>query len=187
LKTLILNLAITVHASINDANQLVVEYSVVNQGSETVVLFNRLYKGFDGKGRPIVDVNFVGVMPHGNEVTIAKKLFPIPPGTFVEAPYLPYLTKVSPGGRFEEKIVLKLPLVPWDPYLGANAISMPAAGKSLPVYFELGMFTLPKQDVLRTTETTLGPLLSLQAFTESSQHIARLGPLPASVTVQSKR
>lgn len=187
LKTLILNCVITIQANVSDANQLILQYSVLNQGTETVVLFNRLHKGFDGKGRPVVDANFVGVMPFANEIVIAKKLFPIPPGRLVEAPYLPYLTKVSPGARFEERIVLNLPLVAWDPYLSTDEIPLPPVGKSLPVYFDLGMFTLPKESVLGMTETTLGPLPSLQAFTESSQRIARLGPLSVSVSVSSKQ
>ena len=186
LKELIFNCVISVHATVSGTNQLILEYSVLNQGSESVALFNRLYKGFDSKGRPIVDVNFVGVEFRENVIVIAKKLFPIPAGTLVETPYLPYLTIVSPGTRFEERIVLNLPLVTWDPYSGNGNVSRLSAGKSLPVFFELGMFVLSQQNVLGTTESTLGSVPSIQAFTESAQRIVRLGPLPISVRIDSK-
>ena len=186
LKMVVLNCIVSVTATIHGSDQLVIDYTVVNQGRQTVAMFNRLYDGFDAKGLPRVDVNFVGVVPEVDRAVVAKKLFPVPPDTFVERTYLPFVTLVKPGATFIERVVLELPLAPWHPYLSASEMQLPPPTQQLPLYFELGMFAISAEglNTLGRTNTSIGQQYSLAAFTEDAQHVARVGPLPVKVTVR---
>ena len=185
LKLLVLNCVVSATATIIGADQLVIDYTVINQGQQTVALFNRLHDEFDARGLPRVSVDLVGAFAEGDKIVVAKKLFPVPPNTFVESRYLPYVTLVNPGATFMERVTLRLPLTPWHPYLSASEMQLPDAGRHLPLYFELGMFALPPEGLktLRTVSTTAGTQYALDAFTESAQHVARLGPLPVTVNI----
>jgi hypothetical protein len=187
LKVLVLNCIVSATATILGSDQLVIDYTVVNQGSQTVALFNRLHDDFDARGLPKVSIDLAGITPEIDRIVIGKKLFPVPPDTFVETRYLPYVTLVKPGATFMERITLPLPLVPWHPYLSASEMRVAEPGRQLPLYFELGMFPLPADGMkaLRKVDTTAGPQYALDAFTESAQHVARIGPLPVTAAIRS--
>jgi hypothetical protein len=87
---------------------LYVDYAVENRSPHRALLANRLYHR--GAAGLRVDRN-VAYTELDGAVLLVRKQF-----VDAEAPELPFLTAVAPGGRFEETIELPLPVAPRHPY-----------------------------------------------------------------------
>jgi hypothetical protein len=97
------------------AERLVMVYEVVNGGGGAVWLLNRL-PALSGDG--VVDPGRVYVnVEQPIAVTVSKKAEPVPPARRVEDPEVPYVVRLEPGERFEERLVLGFPLADDRPYL----------------------------------------------------------------------
>jgi hypothetical protein len=179
---------LTVASELADSSTLVLRYTVRNTGHQAVYLFNRLYHSFDpARGAFITDPNLVNVELRSDEVVLSKKIVPVPPHIDVEKPVIPLVTRVDAGGRFEERIIIRLPVRAWTPYGPDDDIpSGPSVRRH--AWFELGFFSAPAAHVDRIAKvvpTVDGTGLYVYPFTTSGQRMLRVGPLLQAIPVVS--
>lgn len=149
-------------------SSLVIGYEFRNRSSKTAFLFNVVHRT-GPSGGPEASADLAYTLRTGPEVTIAKRIVPVPANIDVEKPDVPYVTRVEPGGLFREKFTLPLPLKLWNPYPGPSAPPAP----ELAAYFELGFFLAPDPSVAKEA----GGHLVVYPFNPSNQIVLRAGPL----------
>ncbi|MEZ5353932.1 MAG: hypothetical protein R2762_14940 [Bryobacteraceae bacterium] len=98
-----------------EAGKLVIRYQVTNQDSRDAYLLNRLYRTTP-EWMFTPDVVYIQPNPETGEVWFYKKLADLPPRPNPTGPVAPYVSPVRAGGVFREKIVLGLPVQPWEEY-----------------------------------------------------------------------
>lgn len=147
---------------------LLIGYEFRNRSDKTAFLFNVLHRT-GPSGGPETGSNLVYIYQSSGSITLAKKIFPVPPDVDVEKPDVPYVTRVEPGQVFRERFTLPLPLKPWAPYRGYPAPTMSEAA----VFFELGFFLAPDPSVAKQA----GGNLIVYPFPTEKQTVLRAGPL----------
>jgi hypothetical protein len=168
-----------------DAASLELCYTLQNQAQQNAYFFNLLYDGINEQGVYKTDRNLVYVEFKDSQVTLSKKIIPVPADIEVEKPVLPCTTLVRPAQRFEENITIRLPLRPWTPYFKPGDAALKATPVLRQVWFEIGFFVAPKQSdsLAKTVQTTNGPSLYFYPFPVSGQRLLRVGPLPSALPV----
>lgn len=158
--------------------RLRLSYKFSNRGRRNAYLFNVLYH--DRPDGERIDRNLVTVEAEGARVLLGKKIVPVPEGTFVEKPYLPFVTRVEPGKSFEEVLELPLPLRPWTPYFMPPDSELRASAETAEAWFELGYFFAPPEGdaLLQTYRTPQGLASYFDPFPIASQNLLRAGPSP---------
>lgn len=153
------------------------EYRAMNRGQRTLFLFNILHDEMTEAGAfPLFDGAYVEST--GDAVVISRKLFPVPPMTFVERRNIPFVTRLVPGATIQESLVLSLPLKPTDPYREFDSTEL-VQWSEQPVFFELGYFVGAEgtEQLAKSFPTDAGARPGFDVFTESSQILQRAGPL----------
>jgi|GEM_PF-6840881 len=167
---------LTAHFAFESETTLRLTYRVENKTSTTLYLFNKLYTGFQGN-TIITDKNSVYVYLDKKKVVVCKEIAPVPAGVYAAVRIYPCATKLPPQGEFTEVIELTLPLTVQSPYSSTPGISKRVVFR--PLYFSLGYFVgnafTAAQE--RPVETTEGPAIRFDAFTDSSQSWITVGPL----------
>ena len=104
-----------------DANlkeSVAISYIVHNLRAVKIYVFNVLFQT-DAHGNRSLDPELAYVVPTGNHsITVGKFLSPIPAGMKVESAEIPYLDPVEAGQALAGKIMVRLPLHPFQPYRG---------------------------------------------------------------------
>lgn len=102
-----------------DAEQILVRYSVENKSGGEIFLVNHLTRYEKDKGWiPDASIVYSFIDPQG-KIEIAKRVPPAPENRLV-TPRNYYVTPLADGDRFEEELVLPLPLHenrPYDPLI----------------------------------------------------------------------
>jgi len=182
-----LNCVVSVSGEISaDGSSAVISYDIHNRTDQSIVLFNKLPS--PGGGQDSVNINNVGVWPTQGGISVSKKIFNVPPNTLVESKFLPYLTIVPPGEKFSETITLSLPLNLWHPYREAFEAGI-KNGTELRVFFELGLFAVPKGGeaaIVEGTNSAGAITYKYRAFDVEYQTVAKLGPLDMKLPVGSR-
>lgn len=149
-------------------DSLLIGYEFRNRSARTAFLFNVLHRT-GPSGGPETSPNLVYIYQSSGSITLAKKIFPVPPDVDVEKPDVPYVTRVDPGQVFRERFTVPLPLKPWTPYRGYPAPTLTEAAAS----FELGFFLAPDPSVAKQS----GGNLIVYPFPTEKQIVLRAGPL----------
>lgn len=154
----------------------VLRYRVINRANAPLFLFNVLHGGV-GEDRifQIEERSYVEI--EADALVLSRKIMPVPDDTFVETKNVPLVTRLEPGEQFTNTVNEALPLRPRGPY-----DDEPESGgteRVMPAYFEIGyFFGKPGTDELALTlPTSDGPKMGFDPFPESSQKIARVGPI----------
>lgn len=155
---------------------LVLEYVLDNASGVEIVVCNRLWRGRTPDGGYAVDPNmvFVDVEP-GPRPVVGKRVPERGEGVAVEYPYQPAGTRLPPGGRIDEQVVLALPLVAGDVYHPprVSPSAMPVASQGLGI--SIGWY--PRADLedvlIPDVTTTVGPAPVVKA-SPYGQNIARI-------------
>jgi len=173
---------LTAHFVFESETTLRLTYRVQNKTSATLYFFNKLYTGFQGK-TIVTDKNSVYVYLDKKKVVVAKDIAPVPAGVYAAVRVYPCATKIPPQGEFTEVVELTLPLTVQSPYMGTPGISKRVVSR--PLFFSLGYFVgnafTAAQE--RIAETTEGPAVRFDAFTDSSQSWITVGPLSSPTMV----
>jgi hypothetical protein len=98
-----------------DAGGLALSYRVVNRSGSSIYLFTPMAEISTEGIIPAPEKVYVFLDPKG-VVHITKRLWHAPDDADVYMPEVPFLTQVLPGGRFEEKLSLPVPLRIAYPY-----------------------------------------------------------------------
>ena len=157
------------------AGALAFSYHVVNSADRPLFLFNKLFEDASPGAQLAIQRNLCIIGVEEDLVIIAKKIFPVPEGTWVECLSIPCATEVPRGESFNEEIVLKTPLRRWNSYEGELAFRYLRA---LPVVFEVGYFygSPGARDFAGTVRTNVGECLIFDAFPIESQRLLRSDP-----------
>jgi hypothetical protein len=109
-------LALSARALRVDGQTLVFEYQLTNKSEGPVYVFSPLYAA-DKTGAQAVDPNLVySFVRAGEVVEFQKALLRLPPWAVVEAPEVPFLTRLEKGQTLREEVKVPLPLRVHDPY-----------------------------------------------------------------------
>jgi hypothetical protein len=109
-------LALSVRTLHLDGRGLALEYQLANRSDGPVYVFSPLYAA-DRTGAPVVDPNLVySFVRAGDVVELQKALLRLPPWAVVEAPEVPFLTRLDKGQTLKEELKVPLPLRVHDPY-----------------------------------------------------------------------
>jgi hypothetical protein len=161
------------------------EYLVTNSGTNPVFLLNTplLWRG--GKG-PEVRTNDVVVTVGEQRVTLAQKLFPVPPGIDVEQPVVPACTLLGAGKSWSRNITVPLPLHRTNPYADPPQPGRRAITAMRPLYFEIGFFTGTDESLKHGTPIphTTGGFYYFEPMPETAQKTLSVGPIADSVAVE---
>jgi hypothetical protein len=99
-----------------DAEVLELRYRVTNGSDQAIYLTTPLTEvGDDGKLVAAPEKVYTYVDDEG-VLHITKRVWPVPEGVDVYVEEVPRLTRVEAGGWFEERVVLKVPVVVRYPY-----------------------------------------------------------------------
>ncbi|MDD7973405.1 hypothetical protein [Roseinatronobacter alkalisoli] len=97
-------------------DHLAARYNVENRSSETLLVFDRLYRTARSGERSVVpDLAWRWLEADGRYI-VAKYVPPIPEGMLLEAPELPYARLLPPGERLTGQVLLPVPLDEKWPY-----------------------------------------------------------------------
>ncbi|GIV41217.1 MAG: hypothetical protein KatS3mg034_0527 [Vicingaceae bacterium] len=99
-----------------DGKFLKIQYEVINDTPEDIYIFNVLWD-VNHKGKEILAKNQVYIsLLHNSILSLSKRIPPLPLSRTVEFTYVPYATKIEPGKKFKEDILLPIPLEENNPY-----------------------------------------------------------------------
>lgn len=137
--------------------ELKIEYTLSNGLDCEIFIFNQLFQT-DREGNRTLDPNVCySTFLNDKMVCISKQLIKIPEGLKVEAPEIPYLTRIPSMGKFKESFKLALPLrinVPYiDPYFktkGTKETTMET------IKLILGYIVPSKSEIIRVKEVAIG-------------------------------
>ncbi|HEX6740052.1 MAG TPA: hypothetical protein VF310_17360 [Vicinamibacteria bacterium] len=110
------SLALTARTLRADGKSLAFEYQLTNKSDGPVYVFTPL-SAADKTGTPAADPNLVyAFVRNGDIVEFQKALLQLPPWAVVEAPEVPFLTRLDKGATLKEEVTVALPLRVHDPY-----------------------------------------------------------------------
>jgi hypothetical protein len=164
------------------------DVSVVEATADHLTLKYTFHNGSDrddsGVFQTEKDRTYVVVEDGG--VTLSKKIIAVPPTIDVERPVVPCTTLVKPGDTTSETITVKLPLIPYTPYLRGAAPAPSSQAEPLKASFEIGLFLVPPEGdrLAQRIATTDGTAYRFNPASPASQTILRAGPLPAPLPVR---
>jgi hypothetical protein len=169
-----------------EAGGAVLVYTFENGSSQNAYLFNRLWTDIAGDGTFAVDPGTVHVEVAGGGVLLSKKIMPVPENMRVEKRIVPCTTLVKPGARFQETVVLRLPLRPESPYSTIEDKDLAKEPVRRKVWFELAFFlSTPEGDELaETVKTTAGEAKYFDVFPHTSQKLLRVGPFSTELPIR---
>jgi hypothetical protein len=122
---------------------LCIDYRFTNDRIAELFVFNLLYRT-SRDGSLTTDPQLAYVWPGDAQTTIIGKfLAPIPGGMKVEAPEIPFLQRVAPGGELSGMIAIRVPLARHRAYL-PTAISRDPTGRVARLMIRIG-FLDPKR------------------------------------------
>lgn len=120
-----------------EGGALVISYSVENTGQVPVYLTNHAVRLDPDKGQvPDPSVVFVYVDPERDALHVTKRL-PPPPETLTD-PLMHFITPVSPGQTYTERLVIPLPVRTYAPYQEVPRGAELEQRSFSRVYFSLG-------------------------------------------------
>jgi hypothetical protein len=154
-----------------DQNELRFTYSILNRASVPIYLFNLIDEGYDSKFGYKINQQRCNVQLVHSTALISKKIMPVPADMDVEMKNIPCVTRVLPGDKFSENLMLPLPLQSWTPYRRTGSAENDPRPFSAHAYFEIGYFHgADRTDSLAKQErTTLGTRQRFSAFSEQKQ------------------
>jgi hypothetical protein len=121
-----------------ETGALNLQYSVENRGSAEVFLVNMLTRYEEGRGwKPDPSIAYIYLRPTG-DIEITKRV-PPPPERLVVALRNYYVTPLSPGRAFQEKLRFPLPLTEIHPYESIVGKLPKAITMTVDVQFVLGV------------------------------------------------
>ncbi|HZF49531.1 MAG TPA: hypothetical protein VE093_12820 [Polyangiaceae bacterium] len=168
------------------ADHLTLKYTFHNGSDRNAYIFNRLYTEIDDSGVFQTEKDRTYVVVEDGGVTLSKKIIAVPPTIDVERPVVPCTTLVKPGDTTSETITVKLPLIPYTPYLRGAAPAPSSQAEPLKASFEIGLFLVPPEGdrLAQRIATTDGTAYRFNPASPASQTILRAGPLPAPLPVR---
>lgn len=116
------------------AEDLHLHVEVTNTSGQPLYLFNKLARV---GGTSVFDThpNAVNIILRPDRVTVSKALVPVPDDMEVERRYVPCLSRLLPGEKLTEHIVLATPLTPFTWY---ESRPMRTAPVRRALFFEMG-------------------------------------------------
>ena len=153
----------------HSADVLNIHYELVNTTIAPIYLFNKLAKK-GGRSVFEIDPNTVNVVLQSNGVVVGKALVPVPNNREVERQYVPCLSRVEPGEKVVEHLVLSSPISPFTWYEGRLFKSNP---QSCPLTFELGYALASEQvdSLIELLDTPYGHLYAANWYPLDLQKI----------------
>jgi hypothetical protein len=150
-------------------------YSVMNNGTSPIYLFNLIDEGYDQQLGYKVNPERCNIELIHSMALISKKIIPVPDTIDVEIRSIPCVTRVAPNGQFSEIISLPLPLKPWTPYDRTVLADGDKRPHSVHAHFEIGYFrsVARTQSLAKLVNTTVGPQLRFPAFSADNQKTVR--------------
>lgn len=136
--------------TLSDEKYIGIEYTIENNLEEDIYLVNQLYTQKANKQEFNKDLVYTDIID--NSLCLYKAAPKVPEGMNLEAPALPYLTKVKSKGNFKELVRYKLPPVPNSPYIKLKTTNTDYVYQSLA--FEVGW--LPGDVAVKTVKTSDG-------------------------------
>ena len=134
--------------------ELKIEYTISNGLDCEIFIFNRLFQT-DREGNRTLDPNVCYVTILDDEmVCISKELTEIPEGLKVEAPEIPYLTRISPMETFKESINLTLPLHINTPYINPYFKTKKITKERIKLI--IGYIIPSESEIIRVKEVEIG-------------------------------
>lgn len=128
-----------------DAQHLVLEYEVRNQGASDAYLLNRLFQSApEWKMTP--DIIYVQFHRPSETIVLSKKIAELPEGKRVTSPVAPFVTPLRAGSSFKEKVQIPLPVKEYLQYpsgTGAEATERRKLTYKF-VQFRLGYYWKPE-------------------------------------------
>jgi len=157
--------------------QLTLSYSFTNattgDRARSAYVFNRLYNEVDAKRVFQTDPHLVYVTWDADSIVVSKKLFPVPSNVRVEAPVVPCTSRVAPGERLDETLILPVPLLCFAPY---PTPTVEYDGETAALAFELGYFLAHPdgEKLAKIVETRQGSAPMFVPFPQGSQSLLRV-------------
>lgn len=93
-----------------------IRYELINESSRNIYIFNVMWD-VNQEGKEVLAKEQVYVSLVDNSlISFSKRIPPLPLIRTVEFRYLPYATKIEPGKKFEEELILHTPVEEYNPY-----------------------------------------------------------------------
>jgi hypothetical protein len=168
-----------------------VTYSVENTTGTDILVCHRLYRERTPDGVYVVDPHLVYVLFEPGPVpNITKRILDRGEDVNVEHPIQPLARTMAPGERYEEHLVVALPIAPFDPYRPVAPRDPASAEPSRGIAVSIGWLERDALDDVLVPEvaSNVGPLRLVKA-SPVVQHLARveldtsvpvLPPMPSS-------
>ncbi len=161
---------------------LIMSYEIRNRGSQSLYVFNKLYKDISPDLVLQTDKNLVNIITQYNQVFMSKAIADVPENMRVEYTVKPCVTKVLPYEQIGETLSLQLPLACQTPYTDFDITDQIV---SRMLFFSIGYFvghdlTASYETVVKTLD---GPAISFNPFSFQDQKLLTVGPFSQLVPV----
>lgn len=142
-------------------HRLVLGYGMTNERGREVFLLDQLPL-IDESGACSLDANRVYVEIAGAELRLSRQLVQVPEQMVVEAPEVPFLTRLEAGDSIEQQLVVELPAEPFHPYAPPVPADAEWQTRSVEgVSFHLGYLTPLEDDWIRQVEIDGQPVSAI--------------------------
>jgi hypothetical protein len=93
-----------------------IRYELINELSRNIYIFNVMWDvNQDGKEVLAEKQVYISLI-NDSLISFSKRIPPLPVIRTVEFRYLPYATRIEPGKKFEEELILHIPVEEYNPY-----------------------------------------------------------------------
>lgn len=93
-----------------------IRYELINESSRNIYIFNVTWDvNQDGKEVLAEKQVYISLI-NDSLLSFSKRIPPLPVIRTVEFRYLPYATRIEPGKKFEEELILHIPVEEYNPY-----------------------------------------------------------------------
>jgi hypothetical protein len=95
---------------------LKIRYELINESSRNIYIFNVIW-GVNQDGKEVLAEKQIYVsLINDSLISFSKRIPPLPRVRIVEFRYLPYATKIEPGKKIEEELILHIPVEEYNYY-----------------------------------------------------------------------
>jgi hypothetical protein len=139
-----------------ESSRLHVRYTVRSREARVTYLLNRLHRNTPDSIDP--NLCYIDFEPRTRTVIVSKRIADLPSDRTVYQPVAPYVSRLSPGGEFAERVALVLPIRARHEYDGADRPPVQEE-KYTSLRLRLGYFVVPDGTSERFEPSAAGRIL----------------------------